>query len=309
MIDLIIPYYNNPDGLIHTLDSINKDIFYITIIDDGSSLYLPYHPAIDQVFRHINCGPGLSRQKGIEKTNNPYIMFLDTGDIFLSKEVQKEITRAIYIDPNVDMFSFPYYHKDKLTTDTDNRMHGKVYKRKFIEKYDISFCADSSYMNEDIGFNRTCRYLTNIEFINTPIISQIYDEQSLTEKDNQADLYRDQTRALALVSLHTIDICHKNNISVEEEINQIAIALYYWFIRVAAERPEYIQDAWSGARIFYTKLAQDIKPNHLALGNTYLKKCLQYRNQISFPINILRFADEIQKNEIIPDKYLTFDKI
>ena len=47
MIDLIIPYYNNPDGLIHTLDSINKDIFYVTVIDDGSSLYLPYHPAID----------------------------------------------------------------------------------------------------------------------------------------------------------------------------------------------------------------------------------------------------------------------
>ena len=97
-------------------------------------------------------------------------MFLDTGDIFLSKEIQKEIPRAIYIDPNVDVFSFPYYHENKLTTDTDNRMHGKVYKRKFIEKYNISFCANSSYMNEDIGFNRTCRYLTEIEFINIPII-------------------------------------------------------------------------------------------------------------------------------------------
>ena len=47
MIDLIIPYYNNPDGLIHTLDSINRDIFYVTVIDDGSAFYLPYHSAID----------------------------------------------------------------------------------------------------------------------------------------------------------------------------------------------------------------------------------------------------------------------
>ena len=47
MIDLIIPYYNNPKGLITTLDSINTNIFYITIIDDGSDDYIPYHPAIN----------------------------------------------------------------------------------------------------------------------------------------------------------------------------------------------------------------------------------------------------------------------
>ena len=97
-------------------------------------------------------------------------MFIDTGDVFISQEIQTEITHAIYEDPNINIFSFPYYHNDKLTKETDNRLHGKVYKRKFIEKYDISFCADSSYLNEDIGFNRTCRYLTDIEFINIPII-------------------------------------------------------------------------------------------------------------------------------------------
>jgi glycosyltransferase involved in cell wall biosynthesis len=36
MIDLIIPYYNNPNGLKRTLESINTNIFYVTIIDDNS---------------------------------------------------------------------------------------------------------------------------------------------------------------------------------------------------------------------------------------------------------------------------------
>ena len=303
MIDLIIPYYNNPDGLIQTLNSINKNIFYVTIIDDGSDLYIPYHPVIDQVFRQTNQGPGQARQRGIEKTTNPYIMFLDTGDIFLSQEIQKEITRQIYINPDANIISFPYYHKDALTSETDNRMHGKVYKRKFIEEYGITFCADSSYLDEDIGFNRTCRYLTDIEFLNTPIIKQINDENSLTQKDNQASLYRDQTRALSLVSIHTINICKNNNIDPQKEINTIAIALYYWFIRTAAERSEFIQDAWSGARIFYKEFQNEIIINQLTIGNAYLKQCLKYRKKIIFPINILRFAHDIQIHEIIPAQY------
>lgn len=313
MIDLIIPYYNNRIGLLNTLKSVNQSIFKITIIDDHST-ETPIFPLdnTDYFRLNINSGPGVARQQGIEKTSNPYIMFLDTGDIFISHEVQKDIAGTIAANPNINIFSFSYYYKDELTKETDNRLHGKVYKRDFLNKYGITFAAASSYLDEDIGFNRTCRYCTEaaaqpLLFFNSPVIKWIENSNSLTQKDNGIVLYRDQTRALSLTSLHTIDILRVNNINPEVEINQIGIALYYWFIRTAAERKEYIQDAWSGARIFYTKLAQDIKPNHLALGNAYLKKCLQYRNQISFPINILRFADDIQKSEIIPDKYLTLN--
>ena len=313
MIDLIIPYYNNRIGLLNTLKSIDQSIFKVTIVDDHST-ETPIFPLdnADYFRLNINSGPGVARQQGIEKTSNPYIMFLDTGDIFISHEVQKDIAGTIAANPNINIFSFSYYYKDEPTKETDNRLHGKVYKRDFLKKYGITFAAESSYLDEDIGFNRTCRYCTEaaaqpLLFFNSPVIKWIENSNSLTQKDNGIVLYRDQTRALSLTSLHTIDILRANDINPEIEINQIGIALYYWFIRTAAERKEYIQDAWSGARIFYTKLAQDIKPNHLALGNAYLKKCLQYRNQISFPINILRFADDIQKNEIIPDKYLTLN--
>lgn len=313
MIDLIIPYYNNRIGLLNTLRSVNQSIFKVIIVDDHST-ETPIFPLdnADYFRLNINSGPGIARQQGIEKTSNPYIMFLDTGDIFISHEVQKDIAGTIAANPNINIFSFSYYYKDEPTKETDNRLHGKVYKRDFLNKYGITFAAASSYLDEDIGFNRTCRYCTEaaaqpLLFFNSPVIKWIENSNSLTQKDNGIVLYRDQTRALSLTSLHTIDILRANDINPEVEINQIGIALYYWFIRTAAERKEYIQDAWSGARIFYTKLAQDIKPNHLALGNAYLKKCLQYRNQISFPINVLRFADDIQKSEIIPDKYLTLN--
>ncbi len=301
MIDLIIPYYNNLQGLERTLNSIDQNIFYITIVDDNSD-YALWCPKANQVFRYNqNLGPGYARQWGINKTSNPYIMFLDTGDIFTSCEAQQGILNTIIANPQLDFISFPYFREDKITKETDNRMHGKVYKREFINKYGITFTPYCSYMNEDIGFNRACRLCGEMTFINLPVIEQIKEPNSLTEKDNHAALYRDQTRALSLVSIHTVDICRKNNIETYEEINQIAIALYYWFIRTAAERPEYLQDAWTGAKIFYDKFRDKMKLNDLSLGNG---KCIKYRSKIKFPINILRFYQDIT-NEILPNKYLT----
>lgn len=307
MIDLIIPYYNNIRGLVDTLKSIDYSIFNVIVIDDGSKIPIlpPFNAKFQYWRRNINRGPGNTRQYGIDHTDNPYIMFIDTGDVFLSKKVQEEICKAITTYPSADIISFPYYHKNELTNENDNRMHGKVYKREFIERYGITFCKLSSYLNEDIGFNRTCRYLTSMKFINTPIINQVYDKDSITQKDNQASLYRDQTRALSLVSIHTIEILQKNNVSTQEEITQIAIALYYWFIRTIAERSEFAQAAWEGARVFYQHFSDQIIPNQLLSGNAYMKKCIAYRSQLHFPINILRFADEIKKFEILPNNYLT----
>ena len=306
MIDLIIPYYNNRIGLLNTLKSINTNIFKITIVDDHSTETPIIDNSVAQVFRvNINGGPGLARQKGIDKTDNPYIMFIDAGDIFTSNEAQEGILEIINNNPQLDFISFSYYHYGELTKDTDNRMHGKIYKRSFLEKYNITFAQTSSYLDEDIGFNRACRLYTDMKFISLPVIEQIKDENSITNRENKISLYRDQTRALSLVSIHTIENAIKNNINPVNEINQIAITLYYWFIRTAAERPEFIQNAWSGARIFYKKYKDEIISNNLLLGNAKLKQCLEYRNKIHFPINILRFASEIQNSEIIPNNYLT----
>lgn len=296
MIDLIIPYYNNPKGIITTLQSINFDIFNVTIIDDGSNNYLPPTIFGAQVFRYNdNRGPGRARQWGIEHTSNPYIMFIDTGDEFISQEVQLEIPYMIDEYSDSDIIVWSYLHDEKITNFLDNRLHGKLYKRKFLTEKGITFCPNSSYMNEDIGFNRACRLLTDnkIAFIDKPLIHQIKEENSLTEKDSKAALYRDQTRSLSLVSIHTLETCDKNNVNTDIEINQIAIALYYWFIRCAAERPEYLPDAWAGAKIFYDYCKDKINPNNLWVGSTALKRCLMYKDKIKFPINVLRFAHDI----------------
>lgn len=228
-------------------------------------------------------------------------MFIDTGDIFINNEIQEYIAQVIQANSDEDVISFPYYYKDKITSDTDNRLHGKVYKRSFLNKYNITFALNSSYMNEDIGFNHACRLCTDILFMSKPVIRWIQDENSLTQKDNQIALYRDQTRALSLNIIHAIENCKAHNVEIRYEISQIAYALYYWVIRTVIERPKFAQEAWSGAKIFFNTYKDEIHPNQLVGGNAYLKKLMKYK----IPINILRFINEIENNEIIPDKYLT----
>ena len=94
-------------------------------------------------------------------------MFIDTGDVFIGRTSFDAIEAAIRENPNADIISFPYIYKEKILNETSNRMHGKIYKRSFLEKYSITFAPESSYFNEDIGFNRACRLCTdNIVYMN-----------------------------------------------------------------------------------------------------------------------------------------------
>ena len=308
MIDLIIPFYNNGPNLIKTLDSVNTDIFRVTVVDDGSDYYLPPNIDAAQVFRYsFNKGPGYARQFGLDRTTEPYVMFIDTGDVFISKHIQLRIESEIR-NTGANRITFQYYHYNDLSKTGDNRLHGKIYKRDFLEEYGITFPLESSYLNEDIGFNRACNLIiedkkllqTRVEI---PIIQQLRDENSLTQKNNKESLYRDQTKALSLVSIHTVDICKKNGVDPTAEINQIAISLYYWFLRTAAERPKFIEDAWAGAHIFFKQFEKEINPNNLMLGNTKVKQCLAFRDKLNFPINVLRFAHDITHYENLPSNY------
>jgi len=317
MIDLIIPVYKNLKGLRRTLDSINYSVFKVTIVEDGTNEVhgLPHNIKVFKLKKNV--GPGQARQYGIDNTFNDYIMFIDAGDVFLSKDIQKSIESIINLNPQENIFSWLYYYKDELTSHIDNRLHGKIYKRKFLHKYDIVFSQAGSYLDEDIGFNRTCRIISNyihkpFYCIDRPVIQWMTEEDSITQKDNNRSLYEKQSSALSINSMHCISCCRKNNIPenyIRAEINEIAGALYYWFIRTAAERPEYLNEAWKGARLFYTRYEKEIDISTIFVGSARLKKCLQYRDKINFRINIIRFARDILIFKEVPPYYLTKSKI
>lgn len=294
-----------------TLASINLKVFSVTVVDDCSKEPMKTNfPITNYIRLEKNSGPGWARQIGINNTHNDYIAFIDSGDVYLSHEIQEEIERTVIDNPQVNLFSWPYLIDNGITDQYDNRLHGNVYKRSFLEKYNITFSKEGSYANEDVGFNRMCRIATRQDgqkmyYLDIPVMRFIKEENSITTRNNSEFIYRYQTRGLSINEIHLIEWCKSQNIDYVSEMHVIAGAMYYWFIMTAINRPEFIQEAWSGAKIYFDKYKDEIIPNQLISGNSYIKKIFLLKKEIHFPINILRFVDEITKNEIVPNKYLT----
>ena len=73
-----------------TLKSIDYNLATVTVVDDCSIKLEGFEklkndfPNVHFIWLKENSGPGAARQKGIELTYNPYIMFIDAGDCIAS---------------------------------------------------------------------------------------------------------------------------------------------------------------------------------------------------------------------------------
>lgn len=317
MIDIIIPTYNNKKGLLKTLQSIpNQKELVVTIIDDCSTQNIDYGD-IEKQYNFIklsnNCGPGNVRQYGIEHTKEPYIMFIDTGDYFLDN-IFNDVIVMIERFKNTNIFGWSHVSEKngKVSSNANNHLHGKVYKREFLNKYNITFCKESSFINEDIGFNRICRLLTNIKFVYKTIYMWSNDPDSITRRNNGEFSYKNQNIGLALNGIHIYNSC-KNYIDpqlLELECGEIMGALYNGVVKTAQERPEFINQAWEGALIFYNRI---YKPNkygiNISIQHSFTKTIKEAQTKgdkwkKTFPMNLSRFLLELDKNGSVPNYYL-----
>lgn len=323
MIDIIIPTYNNLNGLITTLNSIpEREELNITIIDDCSTQDIDYNNIASQykLFKlSKNSGPGMARQYGIDNTYEPYLMFIDTGDIFMDN-IFDEVIEEVKSNPSIDIFSFVHKSNraEKNENRTHNRMHGRIYKREFLKKYNICFCETGSYANEDIGFNRICRLLINEglgehKFIDKLIYEWIRDDNSLTLQNNKEFGYKKQNVGLALNAIYVYNKC-KGLISadaLEKECGYIIGSLYNNFLQTASERPEFVEESWAGAHLYYTTIYKPnnygITPGLYQLMAQTLRTARKKNWNKHIPINIQRFLKDLDNYNSPPSWYLIKD--
>ena len=105
MLDIIIPQYMEDEHTIkNLLDSImnQKNIDFndiqVTIINDASTCILSNEFLMNYEKLNIiylrndkNLGPGLTRQRGIDSTDEPFIMFMDADDEYINSNVLSRI--------------------------------------------------------------------------------------------------------------------------------------------------------------------------------------------------------------------------
>ena len=165
-VSIILPAYNAHNTIKRTIASIcmQQDIDEIEIIIADDCSDEPYDK-IAQQFAHMvrikvvrmlkNGGPGAARQIGFDYSVGKYIMWMDADDTLVSADtiltlknvmIQKEMDCVYgkFLEQNEDGSIYP--HELHMVW-----MFGKLYRRSFLEKYDIRF--NTSLSNEDTGFN------------------------------------------------------------------------------------------------------------------------------------------------------------
>ena len=206
-IDIVIPCYHAHSTLPRTLASIASQ----TIIDQCSVWVCndaggdDYHDIVAQfeglmdiheLTLPINGGCGVARQYGIDHSHAPYWICQDADDTFASsfalyillhymEENEKNVVVSGAFAEEIEGHQFVTHQNDMVW------MHGKLYRRAFMDKYGLRFNWTRS--NEDNGLNTVVRLIANpnekIVFIPDIVHYWHYKEDSITRINNHEYTY------------------------------------------------------------------------------------------------------------------------
>lgn len=98
LISIIIPFYNRPDLVKKSIQSIFDQTYKnweLIVVDDGSSV--PFDTTIlkkkkhaSVIYHNNNKGAAAARNTGMRKAKGDYIAFLDSDDMWLPKKLEKQ---------------------------------------------------------------------------------------------------------------------------------------------------------------------------------------------------------------------------
>lgn len=206
MLNIIIPHYNNYEGLKDLLKSLSlqtKKTFKITVVDDCSNNFEEIKELIKKFSSELkiellqtpkNGGPGAARQYGLDNINEmffDYVAFADSDDFLLPRAVELLYKSAKRSD--ADVVSSPiiceqYSNDVKIKNTNWTWLHGKIYKVSFLKQNNI--CFPNIRANEDVTFNILVNELAQTKvFIDDEVYLWRNNKDSITRKDNFYEKY------------------------------------------------------------------------------------------------------------------------
>lgn len=203
-LEIIIPIYNRGEAIIPTLQSLllqTKDEFFVTFVLDWAdaeteaAISRHYGDRPYNIYLMPHRGAGAARNTGLMHSDSPYVMFLDADDLLLPNAVGTILNA---IERGFDMMvgktmreaengNFEVVGGAQMTW-----IHGRVYSREFLTKYDIHF--PNLPMCEDLAFNMLCaEFAQRVPETQWPIHIQRYTPGSLSHSEDslrrQAETY------------------------------------------------------------------------------------------------------------------------
>ena len=274
-VDVIIPVFSIK-GLRESLSSLGKsDDIVVTLVDDGknndfSKIVEEYKDWIEiKIIRNErNVGQGLARQIGVNSTNNEYVFFLDCGDLVYSPMTLRKLKKMFNEHPNStstdcvqELWDNEECYQIKL------QINGQMYRRSFIDKYEIQFCPDeeASRKMEDVSWsqitkivNISCHY--EIISPDEPTIIKIKDDTSVSQANGREYEYRDfnigHAKNLIFAFKRALELKNKNLLPLSltwlETISwEALVSMFCNHQRTLKERPEFTKESLEGAKYYY----------------------------------------------------------
>ena len=270
-VSVIIPVYNTELYLDQCLDSVVRqtlrEIEIICVNDgsvDGSADILQRYAAQDDRIRVVsqeNCGLAGARNNGMKEATGEYLAFLDSDDWFDLKALEKMYAQAARDEADICVCGrtdhLDYYGGSISFQRLPNRKHypqnrvfnlqnnpdwilnftsvivnGKLFRRSFLEKYEISFIPVKR--GEDVNFS-VIAFCTadRITVISESLVHyRVFRPESLTSTlGENPEEYVD-------IWLKTAEELRRRGICPERSMVNLALDSLLWVIQ-RAEWPEY----------------------------------------------------------------------
>lgn len=279
-IDVIIPAYKAQNTILRTLSSIAMqsivDDLEVTIVNDADGIgyqeyvdmFSPYMK-IKELVMPVNGGPGDARQYGIDHTTNPLLTFIDADDTFAGAFSLKILREQLLMEDH-NVVCIGSFIEDQLKMYVPHQndtvwMFGKLYKRDFINKYQIRF-KPGSRANEDAGFNMLCKLFANqneqIKFIPDTAYFWHFKEDSITRINNCQYSY-DQSfvgyTANMIYALQYAEKINPFNSNLLPMKVMILCNLYEYFIETVARDKRFIEQNLNCCKDFYKEIYKEIE--------------------------------------------------
>lgn len=294
-IDVVIPAYNVPDEILFrclasiACQDIVKDI-EVTIVDDASTEenYAEVAKHFEDILKtnilryEVNGGPGVARQYGLDHTTNGYITFIDADDTFNGAFALKALRNSIEMQNGLYIMSvgvFDEVHEMELPPGEGPLlmpheqdmiwMFGKLYRRSFLDKYNIHF-HETSRANEDNGFNTLIRLCCNdreqINFIAAHVYYWHENPNSITRANDCQYSYggsiRDSFYGYVENMIFAVKEAKKRN-PYNGFITMWAVNcmlnIYEYYIECYARAQEHAENNFKWCKRYYNEVFKDIE--------------------------------------------------
>lgn len=277
IIDIIIPAYKAHSTIVKTLSSIcmqtMSDAVTVIIVNDccpqgGYDKYVKmFEPYLNikEIKMKENGGPGLARQIGIDNGASPYFTCIDADDVFADELSLNNLILNIDTNPSIVCACgvFLELHPEVTIPHHNDMvwMFGKIYRRSFIEKYDIRF--NSTRANEDTGFNTKIKLLCmdsdkeSIKWFNEPVYFWNDKEDSITRVNNCQYSYDQSFCGWTDNMIEAIKFA-KEKRPFSGEVTKHALGyifhLYTYYIQTVANAPIFAAQNWEYCKKYYNEI-------------------------------------------------------